>query len=85
MRKYFILYFEEVYVIIVLDMMRRAMALQNLIIAVCFVTVLFNSMANGRPLHMGTMKRQTETGENTILQQITNESYHIFTNVRQTI
>ena len=61
-------------------------AVQNLRIAVCFVTVLLSSKAISRPLHMGIMqKRQAETGVNasTILEQITIESNNIHIDVSQ--
>ena len=65
------------------------MAFQNLIMAVCFVTVvlMINSKATCRPLHMGIMKRQAETRVNatTILEQITIESLKLFRNVRHYI
>ena len=54
-------------------------AVQNLLIAVCFVTVLLSSKAISRPLHMGIMKRQAEAGvnANTVLEKIYKESINI--------
>ena len=54
-------------------------AVQNLLIAVCFVTVLLSSKAISRPLHKG----QAETGvnANTVLEKIYKESINIYDNV----